>query len=304
VSMAVAFSSYGGPEVLEAIEVKIPPPAAGQIIVRVESAGVQPFDVRVRRGDLRRWVPVSFPQVLGNEFAGVIEEVGREAGAFEVGDEVIGFTTMRAYAEFAVAGVDGIVPKPPSMPWEEAGVLSAAGQTAHIALSELKVGEGDTVLVHAAAGGVGTFAVQLAREWGATVIGTASERNHDYLRHLGAYPVAYGPGLEERVRKLAPHGVDAALDAIGGEAIPVSLELVGNKDRVGTIADHAGAAKYGVSTLGGVRTAGRLKELVDLYERGRLRVHIQNAHPLRNAPRAHREVESGHVRGKVVLVAG
>ena len=135
-SMAVAFSSYGGPEVLEAIEVETPPPAAGQIIVRVKSAGVQPFDVRVRRGDLRRWVPVSFPQVLGNEFAGVIEEVGRDAGAFEVGDEVIGFTTMRAYAEFAVAGVDGIMPKPPSMPWEEAGVLSAAGQTAHIALSQ------------------------------------------------------------------------------------------------------------------------------------------------------------------------
>jgi len=108
----------------------------------------------------------------------------------------------------------------------------------------------------------------------------------------------------ESVRKLAPHGVDAALDAIGGEAIPVSLELVGNKNRVGTIADHAGAAKYGVSTLGGVRTAGRLEELVELYERGRLRVHIQNAHPLRDAPLAHREVEAGHVRGKVVLVVG
>jgi enoyl reductase len=247
---------------------------------------------------------VSFPQVLGNEFAGVIEEIGPDAGAFEVGDGVIGFTTMRAYAEFVVAGVDGIVPKPQSMPWEEAGVLSAAGQTAHIALSDLKVGEGDTVLVHAAAGGVGTFAVQLAREWGATVIGTASERNHDYLQQLGADPVAYGPGLGKRVRKLAPHGVDAALDAIGGEAIPVSLELVGNKDRVGTIADHAGAARYGVSILGSIRTAGRLEELVELYERGRLRVHIHNAHPLRDAPRAHREVEAGHVRGKVVLVVG
>jgi enoyl reductase len=304
VSTAVAFSSYGGAEVLEAVEIDTLHPAAGQVTVGVRSAGVQPFDVRVRRGDHRRWVPVSFPQLLGNEFAGVIEEVGRDTGEFEVGDDVMGFTYMRAYAEFVVAGVDGIVPKPPSMPWEEAGVLSGAGQTAHITLSELKVGEGDTVLVHAAAGGVGTFAVQLAREWGATVIGTASERNHDYLRHLGATPVAYGPGLAERVRKLAPHGVDAALDAIGGEAIPVSLELVGNKTRVGTIADHAGAAKFGVSTLGGVRTAGRLEGLVDLYERGRLQVHIQNAPPLRNAPQAHREVETGHVRGKVVLVVG
>jgi enoyl reductase len=186
------------------------------------------------------------------------------------------------------------------MPWEEAGVLSAAGQTAHIALSELKIGEGDTVLVHAAAGGVGTFAVQLAREWGAVVIGTASERNHDYLRHLGANPVTYGPGLADRVRRLAPHGVDAA----GGEAIPVSLELVENKHRVGTIADHAGAAKYGVRTLGGVRTAGRLAELVGLYEQGRMRVHIQNAYAFRDASQAHREVETGHVRGKVVLTGG
>ena len=303
-STAIAFSTYGEPEVLEAIEVEKPRPGAGQVLIRVRSAGVQPFDARVRRGELQRWVPVRFPQTLGNEFAGVIEEVGRDVGAFEVGDEVIGFTGMRAYAEFVVAGIDEIVPKPPSMPWEEAGVLTAAGQTAHIALSELKIGEGDTVLVHAAAGGVGTFAVQLAREWGATVIGTASERNHGYLRQLGANPVAYGPGLADRVRKLAPHGVDAALDVVGGEAIPVSLELVENKNRVGTIADHSGAAKYGVSTLGGVRTTGRLTELVELYEQGRLRVHIQNAHPLRNAPQAHQEVETGHVRGKVVLTVG
>jgi enoyl reductase len=127
VSTAVAFSSYGGPGVLEAIEIDTPRPAAGQVAVRVRSAGVQPFDVRVRRGDHRRWVPVSFPQVLGNEFAGVIEEVGRDTGGFEVGDDVLGFTYMRAYAEFVVTGVDGIVPKPPSMPWEEAGALSAAG---------------------------------------------------------------------------------------------------------------------------------------------------------------------------------
>lgn len=298
-STAIAFSTYGGPEVLRVIDVEEPLPDQGQVRVRVRSAGVQPFDVRVRRGDFRRWVPVSFPQTLGNEFAGVIDGPG--AGRFEVGDEVIGFTNMRAYAQFVAVGDDEIAPKPLSMPWEEAGVLSAAGQTAHIALTELKIGEGDTVLIHAAAGGVGTFAVQLAREWGANVVGTASERNHDYLLRLGATPVAYGPGLAGRVRELAPHGVDAALDAAGGEAIPVSLELVENRDRIGTIADHAGAAKYGVRVLGGVRTAGRLAELIRLYELGRLQVHIQNAHPLRDAARAHREVETGHVRGKVVL---
>jgi enoyl reductase len=303
VSMAVAFSAYGGPDVLGTMDVDETEPGAGQVRVRVKAAGVQPFDVGVRRGNFRRWVPVSFPQTLGNEFAGVIESVGPDVDRFGVGDGVIGFTFMRAHAESVVVDADGMVAKPSGMPWEEAGVLSAAGQTADIALDGLGVGEGETVLIHAAAGGVGTFAVQLARGRGATVIGTASGRNHDYLRSLGAIPVTYGEGLADRVRRLAPNGIDAVLDAIGGEAIPVSLDLVPDKNRVGTIADRAGAAKHGIRVLGGPRTAERLAVLTRLYERGKLWVHIQNAYPLREAARSHTEVESGHVRGKVVLTA-
>ncbi|GAA2879302.1 oxidoreductase [Actinoplanes cyaneus] len=301
-SQAVVFSSFGGPDVLEIVDVAEPHAGAGDVRVRVKAAGVQPFDTMVRRGDAQGFVEVTFPQTTGNELAGVIDEVGDGVTGFAVGDEVIGFTTMDAVAEFVTISADHIIIKPAGMPWAEAGVLSVCGQTAHIALSELKVGAGDTVLVHGAAGGVGTMAVQLARAWGAQVIGTASERNHDYLRELGATPVAYGPGLVDRVRALAPEGVDAAFDAASRDAIAPSLELVKDKERVGTIGDYRGAQQFGVRMLGGTRTAARLAELAELHTEGKLRIHLQAAYPFAQAAQAHRDVESGHVRGKVVLV--
>lgn len=302
-SQAVVFSSFGGPDVLAVVEVPEPHAGAGQVRVRVRAAGVQPFDTMVRRGDAQGFVQVDFPQTTGNELAGVIDEVGEGVSGFVAGDEVIGFTTMDAVAELVVVSADHIIIKPARMPWVEAGVLSVCGQTAHIALSGLRVGAGDTVLIHGAAGGVGTMAVQLARVWGARVIGTASERNHDYLRGLGATPVTYGPGLADRVRAIAPEGVDAAFDAAGRDAIAPSLELVKDKERVGTIGDYRGAQQYGVRMLGGTRTAARLAELAELHIEGKLRVHIQAAYPFAQAAQAHRDVESGHVRGKVVLVS-
>src|SRR5690606_11989447 len=158
------------------------------------------------------------------------------------------------------------------------------------------------VLIHAAAGGVGTVAVQLARLWGATVIGTASERNHAYLRSLGAIPVAYGPGLVERVREVAPQGVSAALDAIGGDALHASLELVKDPERIGTLVDFELADRLGVRKLRTDRRAGRLQELVDLVARGALRITISGEHPLAGAADARRAVERRHGRGKIVIV--
>jgi NADPH:quinone reductase-like Zn-dependent oxidoreductase len=190
------------------------------------------------------------------------------------------------------------------MPWEEAGALSASGQTAHTALEDLGVTEGETILVHAAAGGVGSAAVQIARALGATVVGTAREANHDYLRSLGAIPVAYGDGVVERVRTLAPRGVDAALDAIGGDAPAASLALVADPDRVGTLVDVGAAERLGVRALRSRRSADRLRALVDLWRRGALRVQVSRALPLERAAEAHREVEAGHVRGKIVLTPG
>jgi enoyl reductase len=302
-SKAVVFTTYGGPEVLETVEIEEPHAGPGELRVRVRAAGVQPFDTAVRRGDVKGYVEVTFPQTVGNEFAGVVDEVGDGVAGWAVGAEVIAFTSMNACGEVVTVSAESVVAKPPSMPWEEAGVLSVCGQTAHIALYALQVGPGDTVLIHGAAGGVGTMAVQLARVWGATVIGTASERNHDYLRDLGATPVTYGPGLVDRVRAVAQQGVDAALDAASRDAIAPSLELVKDRERVGTIGDYMGSRQHGVAMLGGTRTAERLAELAQLHADGKLRIHIQSTYPFAEAAQAHREVETGHVRGKVVLVA-
>ncbi|MBA3799684.1 MAG: NADP-dependent oxidoreductase, partial [Geodermatophilaceae bacterium] len=201
---AVAFSEYGDPSVLRLMDFPEPHARAGQVRVRMRAAGVQPFDCAFRRGDLRGFMPATFPQVLGNDFAGIVDEVGDGVSGVQIGDEVLGYCTLAAHAELIVVDAGAVVPRPRTMPWEVAGGLSASGQTALNALRDLGVSAGETLLVHAAAGGVGTVAVQLAREWGATVIGTASPGNHSWLGSLGITPVTYGPGLVDRVRALAP----------------------------------------------------------------------------------------------------
>lgn len=302
---AVTFAAFGPPEVLRLVEVDDPVAGAGQVRVRVKAAGVQPFDARFRAGLFGSYVPARFPQTLGGEFAGVVDRVGDGVGGFAVGDEVLGYVWQAGYAERVVVGADAVVAKPAGMPWAEAGALSASGQTAHTALRELGVGAGETVLIHAAAGGVGSVAVQLGRAWSATVVGTASEGNHDYLRSLGAIPVAYGEGLGERVRAVAPRGVDAALDAHGGEeAIAASVALVAVRDRIGTLTARDAAARLGIRLIGTQRSAARLGELVGLWEEGKLRVHVRRTFPLARAADAHREIETGHGRGKVVLTVG
>lgn len=300
----IAFHSYGPPETLQALQVPEPHAAAGQVRVRVKAAGVQPVDTYLRSGRFAaRLPPAPFPQTLGNEFAGVVDEVGEGVENVTVGDAVIGFTLRASYATYVIVYAEDVVSKPPEMPWNEAGALSASGQTAATALKELRVAACETLLVHAAAGGVGTMAVQLARVRGARVIGTASPRNHDYLRSLGAIPVEYGEGLADRVRALAPDGVDAVLDAIGGHALRVSLDLAKHRDRIGGLADPAAAAALGVRHLTTRRSRAQLQELTGLYRAGALKVMIWKAFPMIDAPLAHREVETGHVRGKVVLTA-
>lgn len=302
-SRAVVFDAYGDADVLHIVEVEVPEPGPHRVRVRVKAAGVQPFECLFRSGVARQWVPASFPQRLGNEFAGVIDAVGDDVTALSIGDEVLGWAMLASYSEHVVVGVDELVAKPPGMPWTEAGVLSASGQTAATALTQLRVAEADTVLIHAAAGGVGSFAVQIARSRGATVIGTASEPNHDYLRSLGAIPVAYGDGLTERVRAAAPDGVDAALDAAGTEeALRVSLELVDEKDRIGAVAFNPFAGELGIRRFSTERSAAQLRELTDLYTAGKLQIVIQHTYPLDAAAEAHRAVETGHVRGKIVLM--
>ncbi|MGG4345422.1 NADP-dependent oxidoreductase [Paenibacillus lautus] len=299
---AAAFRTIGPPDVLRVLEFEDPQAGSGQVRVKVKAAGVQPADCGIRGSG---WAPpnvtLRMPQILGNEFAGTIDQVGEGVTNLEVGENVIGWSLLACYAEYVVVSTDQVVRKPDSMPWEEAGVLTASGQTAHTALQALEIGEGDTVLIHAAAGGVGSYAVQIARVWGARVIGTASERNHDYLRSLGAVPVVYGPGLVDRVKAAAPEGVSAALDAAGEEALRASVELVGDRSRIGTIVAFDRVEELGVRAIRSQRSKDRLAELVQLYEQGKLKIHVSRTFSLSEAAEAHRTVESGHVRGKVVL---
>ncbi|WP_433365343.1 NADP-dependent oxidoreductase [Streptosporangium sp. CA-115845] len=282
-------------------ELPTPEAGEGQVRVRVRAAGVQPLDLAIREG----WTPPGLdgelPRVPGNEFSGVVDQVGAGVAGVSAGAEVLGFTVLNAYAEYVVVPAENVTPKPANMPWEVAGGFTAGTQTAHIALRQLGVGEGDTLLVHAAAGAVGTAAVQLGRLWGATVIGTAREENHDYLRELGAIPVAYGAGLLERIRDLAPGGVDMVLDGAGGEAFDISLELV-KGERLLTLVEHGRAAGLGAQRTRGERLASRLAELAALYAEGRFVFPVRRTYPLERAADAHREVGTRHGRGKVVLV--
>ncbi len=299
----VVFTEYGDPEVLHLVDAPDPDVGAGQLLIRVRAAGVQPFDCATRRGDFAAYNPVAFPARLGNEVAGVVGRVGDGVTGFAVGDEVIAFLTMAGYADTVVVPADQVGRKPEKMSWAEAGVLSASGQTAATALDELGVAAGDVLLVHAAAGGVGSFAVQLAVARGATVIGTASERNHDYLRSLGVVPVTYGPGLAGRVRAVAPGGITCALDAVGGDALDVSLELLGGTERIVTIADWARSARLGIRRIGATRSVRQLNDLALRWSDGTLRIEVAAEVPLSRAAEAHRLVETGHVRGKVALIA-
>ncbi|WP_101807437.1 NADP-dependent oxidoreductase [Paenibacillus pasadenensis] len=302
---AAAFRSVGGPEVMEVISFPDPQAGPGQVRVKVKAAGVQHYDCSVRSGWTPQGADIRLPQIPGNEFAGIVDQVGEGVAGFSVGSEVLGFSLLNSYAEYIVVGADQIVSKPSSITWEEAGGLTGNGQGAHIALKAIGVGPGDTVLIHGAAGSLGAFAVQLAKEWGAkTIIGTASEANHDYVRSLGAIPTTYGEGLVERVRALAPDGVDAAFDTAGAEAARASVELVADRSRICTFAAYDLIEELGLRVVRGERSAARLAELVELHSQGKLRIQIRQAFPLEQAADAHRLIETRHGRGKIVLAIG
>lgn len=299
---AVTFSSFGPPEVLQVIELDKPKAGSGEIRVKVKVAGVLPVDYKIRSGSIPLAQKLTFPAVPGNEFAGVVDQVGEGVNQFAVGDEVLGFTFLNSYAEYLVVSADQVVHKPATMPWEIAGVFSGNGQGAHMVLKDLNIKEGDTLLIHAAAGGLGTFTVQLARLWGAAkIIGTASEENHDYLRSLGVIPVTYGDGLFERLHDIAPNGIDAALDFAGPDALRTSMEIVKDPNSIRTMVSFELAQQLGIPSLVPDRSAERLAELVEYYTEGKLKIYIRKVFTLDQAIEAHRELERGHGRGKVIL---
>lgn len=300
-SKAAVFFEPGGPEVLRVAEVPDPTAGPGQVRVRVRAAGVQPFDVAVVAGQIHRQADPTVPTIPGNEFAGVIDEVGEGVDGFVVGDEVLGYGTLNSCRELLAVPADQVVAKPASMPWEVAGGFSAGAQTAHIALAEIGVGSGDTVLIHGAAGAVGSIAVQLSRLRGATVIGTARAAQHDHVRSLGAIPVSYGADFVERVRSLAPGGIDAAVDGVGGHALDATLELVKDRGRILTLVDHGKAAELGIRVTPFARSAARLAELAGQYAAGQLSFHVMATYPLAQAADALRAYQAGNIRGKIVI---
>ncbi|WP_433208337.1 NADP-dependent oxidoreductase [Dactylosporangium sp. CS-047395] len=295
---AAAFAEPGPPDVLRLHDLPEPQAGPGQVRVRVKTAGVQPFDAALRGGWVPPYAAVTLPQAPGNEFAGVVDQ---GTDTVPAGTEVLGFSVFNAYAEFIVVPEDQVTPKPDSVPWEVAGGFTAGWQTARLALSALGVGPGDTVLINAAAGATGTAGVQLARLMGATVIGTASEANQDYVSSLGAIPVVYGPGLTDRARALAPDGFTASIDGAGGDGLETSLELVPDRKRIITLVAHDRIEELGLASVQGRRSAAALGELIALYAAGRVQWHVRRVYPLAEAAEAHREIESRHGRGKIVL---
>ncbi|MFI5957590.1 NADP-dependent oxidoreductase [Cryptosporangium sp. NPDC051539] len=298
---AVEFSRFGGPEVLEIADLPKPHPGPGQVRIAVRAAGINASDWQKRQGLLDE----ELPQTLGYEAAGIVDELGAGVTDVAVGDRVFGFSAVSgAQAELTV--LSNYAPIPPSLGFAEAAALPAATETAARALDQLGVEKGDTLLINGASGSVGSAAVQLAVARGARVIGTGSPATHDALRSLGAEPVAYGAGLAERIRALAPDGVDLALDVAGSGILPELVTLAGGAEHVITIADFAGAQRHGVRFSRG--DAGRalyvITQIGELIESGRFALPVGRTFPLTDVAEAHRVGEAGRVRGKLVLLVG
>ncbi|MFD3941237.1 NADP-dependent oxidoreductase [Streptomyces sp. NPDC058579] len=302
---AIVYEEFGGPEVLRHESgLAVPEPGEGEVRVKVAAVGVNPVDYKRRYGWVEEFYPTTFPAIPGLEFAGTVDALGPGVTGVRVGDEVLGWTKTGAYAEYALSEL--YVPKPAELSWEQAASLPVAGETAARVLRLLDVREGETLLLHGAAGAVGSAAVQLAVAAGVTVIGTASEPNHAYLKSLGAIPVTYGEGLATRVRSAAPAGIDAVFDAAGHDTLPVSIDLMaGEKTRIITIA-APDAAAHGIVFSGGIGAPGQVREdlttQAKLAATGALTIRLAESFPLKEAARAQELSESGRARGKLILL--
>lgn len=302
---AVRFDHYGDIDVLEVVDVAPPVPAPGQLLIRVKAAGINPGEAKIRQGALAAQFPATFPSGQGSDLAGVVEQLGpARTEAWSAGDEIIGFTNDRSsQAELALVEHTDVVVKPPAVPWDVGGALFVAGTTAFATVEAVSLSPGDTVVVSAAAGGVGSLAVQLAALKGARVVGIAGEANHEWLRHHGVIPIAYGDGVVERVRA-AVHRVDAFIDTFGGEYVETAVALDVQPDRIDTIANFSAAASYGVKTDGNAvgGNAAVLEHLAELVAAERLEVPVFRTYPLEQVREAYRELAKGHLLGKIVLM--
>jgi NADPH:quinone reductase-like Zn-dependent oxidoreductase len=295
---AVQFAEYGGPEVLGVVEVEEPHAGPGQVRIAVRAAGVNGIDWKIRAGQMSEQNPIPLPSGTGIDAAGVVDEVGDGVQDVAVGDAVFG-SGSSSYAEYAV--LVSWAKKPAELSFEEAAGYPVPVETAIRILNQVGVKPGETLLVSGAAGGVGSAAVQIARQRGITVIGTAGERNQDYLRSLGAVATTYGDGLVDRVRALAPNGVDAALDIAGSGVIPELIELTGDPAKVLSIADFAAPEHGAQISFATTNAADAVAEAARLFSEGLFGIPVEKTFPLAAAGEAQAASAAGHVTGRLVI---
>jgi NADPH:quinone reductase-like Zn-dependent oxidoreductase len=297
---AYGFTEFGGPSKETFLNVRPPVPDSGELLVRVRAAGVNPGDWKMREGS---YGSMPLPAVLGREVAGTVVQVGDGAQGFHVGDEVFGGTPGRVggWAELALVNASFAAHRPPSVRPVDAATLPVAGGTAFDGLNQLDLPSGSTLLVNGAGGGVGVVVVQLAVARGLTVIGTASPSKHDLVASCGATPVTYGDGVLERIHAVAPDGVDAAFDTVGGMALRTIAPLVTDRTKLVTIADRPLVAQLGGRGVERDRSTAVLTALAGLVNDGVLDPHVTEVRPFDEAAQALASVEAGHTRGKVVL---
>ncbi|MGY2896706.1 NADP-dependent oxidoreductase [Deinococcus sp. UYEF24] len=302
---AVRFDHYGDVTVLQVRDVPDPQALQGRVLVRVKAAGINPGEASIRSGQLHQMFPAPFPSGEGSDFAGEVVEIGEGVNQFAVGQAVLGYSYERSsHAELVAVPAEQLVPKPANLSWEVAGSLYVAPVAAFASVQAVKPQPGETVIVSAAAGGVGSVAAQLARRTGATVIGLASQANHNWLRRHDIIPVTYGEGQEERVREAAGGKVDAMIDTFGGGYVELAVNLGIASDRINTVIDFGAAQKYGTQAQGNsnVKIADALNELTALVARGELEIPIARSYPLAEVQDAYRELARRRTHGKIVLI--
>jgi len=311
---AVGINAFGGRERLEWMEAPLPEPLEGEIRIRLKAAAVNPVDWKIREGRLKDRMPHAFPIILGWDGAGVVEALGRGAKRFNAGDEVYAYCRKAVvrdgtYAEYIVLAENNASSKPSNLSFEEAASVPLAALTAYqCLLGAARLKQDETVLVHAAAGGVGHFAVQMAKHRGARVLGTARSSHHRFLKGLGVdEPVDYAVGdFARAVRRILPDGVDVVLDALGGETLERSAGVLSERGRLVSIVDPPGveslkAAGVEAHYVFVAPDSEQLAQITRLIESGRLRVHVEAVLPLSEVKQAHERIESGRTTGKIAL---